>query len=139
MTDLARDGNVSPLDTSARDGVRLGRITQRTTPWSVASVLRTAILDGTLKPGSQLRETHLAADLGVSRAPLREALGIGPEIFQDKSGAGVMAQLAVIADEVALRSPMLAEHLESIKAIRAKRTADAPDVEESATMPDPIW
>ena len=39
-------------------------------------VLRNAILEGRLKPGSQLRETHLAADLGVSRAPLREALGL---------------------------------------------------------------
>ena len=29
-----------------------------------------------MAPGSQLREIPLAADLGVSRAPLREALGI---------------------------------------------------------------
>ncbi len=58
------------------DAVSLGRITQRTTPGSVVQVLRNAILEGRLKPGSQLRETHLAADLGVSRAPLREALGL---------------------------------------------------------------
>ncbi|BDY26741.1 GntR family transcriptional regulator [Mycolicibacterium mageritense] len=70
------DGSVSTLSGSGRDAVSLGRITQRTTPNSVATVLRTAILDGTLKPGSQLRETHLASDLGVSRAPLREALGL---------------------------------------------------------------
>lgn len=57
-------------------GVSLGRITQRTTPESVAEVLRTAILDGRLAPGSQLREVHLATELGVSRAPLREALGL---------------------------------------------------------------
>ena len=56
--------------------ISLGRIHQRTTPGTVAGVLRTAILDGTLAPGSQLRETHIAADLGVSRAPLREALSI---------------------------------------------------------------
>lgn len=69
MTDLAQDdsGSVAP---------GLGRLTQRTTPTTVAAVLRAAILDGKLKPGSQLRETHLASDLGVSRAPLREALGI---------------------------------------------------------------
>ncbi len=58
------------------DTVSLGRITQRTTPGSVVQVLRNAILEGRLKPGSQLRETHLAADLGISRAPLREALGL---------------------------------------------------------------
>ncbi|MFE7416170.1 GntR family transcriptional regulator [Rhodococcus sp. NPDC057529] len=52
------------------------RIHQRTTPVNVADVLRRAVLDGTLAAGSQLREAHLAADLGVSRAPLREALGM---------------------------------------------------------------
>jgi DNA-binding GntR family transcriptional regulator len=59
----------------ATNGVSLGRIEQRTRPESVAQVLRNAILDGTLPQGSQLGETHLASDLGVSRAPLREALG----------------------------------------------------------------
>jgi DNA-binding GntR family transcriptional regulator len=72
MSEASHDGSVSALSGT----VSLGRIAQRTTPASVAHVLRKAILDGRLKPGSQLRETHLAADLGVSRAPLREALGV---------------------------------------------------------------
>jgi DNA-binding GntR family transcriptional regulator len=54
--------------------VALPRLNQRTTPDHVAEVLREAILDGSLKSGSQLRETHIATELGVSRAPLREAL-----------------------------------------------------------------
>ncbi len=45
-----------------------------TTPAGVYRVLRTAILDGTVPPGGQLREGHIAADLGISRSPLREAL-----------------------------------------------------------------
>lgn len=45
-----------------------------TTPSGVYRVLRTAILDGTVPPGGQLREAHIAADLGISRSPLREAL-----------------------------------------------------------------
>lgn len=45
-----------------------------TTPDGVYRVLRTAILDGTVPPGGQLRETHIAEDLGISRSPLREAL-----------------------------------------------------------------
>jgi DNA-binding GntR family transcriptional regulator len=45
-----------------------------TTPDGVYRVLRTAILDGTVPPGEQLRETHIAADLGISRSPLREAM-----------------------------------------------------------------
>lgn len=36
--------------------------------------LRDAIVDGTLAPGEQLRDVELAAWLGVSRTPVREAL-----------------------------------------------------------------
>jgi DNA-binding GntR family transcriptional regulator len=36
--------------------------------------LRDAIVDGTLSPGEQLRDQELAAWLGVSRTPVREAL-----------------------------------------------------------------
>jgi len=36
--------------------------------------LRAMILDGTLKPGSKIREVALAEKFGVSRTPLREAL-----------------------------------------------------------------
>jgi DNA-binding GntR family transcriptional regulator len=45
-----------------------------TTPDGVHRVLRAAILDGSVPPGGQLREAHIAADLGISRSPLREAL-----------------------------------------------------------------
>ena len=76
MAEPVFEGAASTRAGASRDGVSLGRITQRTTPGSVALVIRNAILEGRLKPGSQLRETHLAADLGVSRAPLREALGL---------------------------------------------------------------
>ncbi len=40
----------------------------------IANVLKEAILSGELKPGEALVETSLANQLGVSRAPLREAL-----------------------------------------------------------------
>jgi len=36
--------------------------------------LRDAIVDGTLEPGEQLRDQELAAWLGVSRTPVREAI-----------------------------------------------------------------
>jgi DNA-binding GntR family transcriptional regulator len=41
---------------------------------SVASVIRDAILDGSLKPGQPLHENALARQLAVSRSPIREAL-----------------------------------------------------------------
>ena len=40
----------------------------------VFQTLRAAILKGELKPGERLRELQLAAKLGVSRTPIREAI-----------------------------------------------------------------
>lgn len=42
----------------------------------IADILRTSILEAELKPGDPIVEATLAAELGVSRAPLREALQI---------------------------------------------------------------
>ena len=42
---------------------------------ALASELRDRIVDGRLPAGERLNEVHLAAGLGVSRTPLREALG----------------------------------------------------------------
>lgn len=46
----------------------------RTTPALVADVLREAILHGLLKAGQPLRQDELAAQFGLSRSPVREAL-----------------------------------------------------------------
>jgi DNA-binding GntR family transcriptional regulator len=43
---------------------------------AVLAELRSRILTGTLAPGTALRQDDLAAELGVSRVPLREALRI---------------------------------------------------------------
>ncbi|MDQ2869410.1 MAG: GntR family transcriptional regulator [Acidobacteriota bacterium] len=42
---------------------------------AVASAVRDMIVDGRLPAGERLNEVHLASRLGVSRTPLREALG----------------------------------------------------------------
>ncbi|HLF99608.1 MAG TPA: GntR family transcriptional regulator [Acidimicrobiia bacterium] len=55
-------------------------ITRTSTLEQVVSALRRAILDGRLAPGTPLRETALADQLGVSRGTVREALRLlGPE------------------------------------------------------------
>lgn len=41
----------------------------------VAGSIRERIVDGRLADGQRLNEVHLAAELGISRTPLREALG----------------------------------------------------------------
>lgn len=47
-----------------------------------ASLLREAIVEGRLKPGERLKEQQLAAEFGISRTPIREAL-----LFLEAEGA----------------------------------------------------
>lgn len=54
----------------------LGQIDNKSLRERVLDSLRTAIINGELKPGDTLIETDLAAQLGISRAPLREAINI---------------------------------------------------------------
>jgi DNA-binding GntR family transcriptional regulator len=49
-------------------------VERRSTAAIVADRIRTAIMRGTFPPGTQLGEVELAAKLGVSRGPLREAM-----------------------------------------------------------------
>lgn len=49
-------------------------LVQESTPAIIARKLHNAIANGDFAPGAQLTESGLAADLGVSRGPLREAM-----------------------------------------------------------------
>lgn len=53
---------------------RLGTLQNKPLRERVVEILKDAILSGELKPGQPLVETELATQLGISRAPLREAL-----------------------------------------------------------------
>jgi len=50
------------------------KLQRETSVAQVTDLLRSAILHGELKPGTMLRQEELAARIGVSRAPLREAI-----------------------------------------------------------------
>lgn len=43
-------------------------------PTAVVAQIRQAILSGALRAGEQLREAHIAEEMGISRSPIREAL-----------------------------------------------------------------
>lgn len=51
------------------------RIAPRTLKENVTEVLRQSIIDGTLPPGTEFNQAQIAERLGVSRGPIREALG----------------------------------------------------------------
>ncbi len=61
-------GNVIALDRYQRDRGSSTRV-------QVYAALRDAIVRGELQPGQQLSENSLAARIGVSRTPIREAIG----------------------------------------------------------------
>lgn len=58
-----------------------------------ADVLRSAIVSGRLRPGDKLKELELAEQLGISRAPVREAL-------RQLEHEGLVASLPYRATEV---------------------------------------
>ena len=73
----------------------------------VSETLRSAIQDGTLKPGERLMEIPLAEELGVSRTPIRSAL--------EELAAGLAAE-RITSDEIETLERMLVEigdHMEN--------------------------
>src|SRR5581483_5669067 len=60
--------------TPRRPELRLGRVESRALHQRVADQLRAAIVSGDVAPGTWLREVDVAERVGVSRAPVREAL-----------------------------------------------------------------
>lgn len=66
--------NVYSLPIDLRQLAEEMRLSHRTSSPLVADVLREAILRGVLKGGQLLPQTEIAAQLGVSRIPVREAM-----------------------------------------------------------------
>lgn len=88
----------------------LVRLQQETMSDGAVRAMRDAILDGTFKPGSQLRETYIAADLGISRAPLREALHRLEE-------EGLVVRIPFRGAYVAEMSPRVAQEIEALRSV----------------------
>lgn len=85
---------LTPVALAARPRMKEGIVDQ----------LRRLIIDGTLAPGTVLRQEHLARALSVSRTPLREALGVlereGLVTFSASGSACVVALDARDAREI---------------------------------------
>lgn len=99
------------------------RIQRSTLRDEARRILREMILEGELGPGSRINEVHLAEDLGISRSPLREALGRLEEegFLRSEAGRGYFVQ-PLTREEVREVYPILAA-LESL----AVRTSDETD------------
>lgn len=94
---------------TANSTPQLAGITKKALRQHVADVLREAILTGEFKPGQAMTETELAAQLGVSRAPLREA-------FQQLAAEGLVENVAYHGTTVKSLTRTDIEELYSLRA-----------------------
>ena len=88
---------------------RLAVVARRTMTESVADHVREMIVDGRLAAGARVNEVRLAAALGVSRTPLREAL-------MKLTAEGALISVPQIGFQIA---PLSIAELEQIYPIRA--------------------
>jgi DNA-binding GntR family transcriptional regulator len=88
-------------------------------PDQVYVALRDAIVRGELAPGRQLSENELAAALGVSRTPLREAL----RRLRDERLVGVVPQLGTFVSRISPAAVSEAQFIREALECAAVRTA----------------
>ncbi len=98
--------------------------------------LRQQILTGSLRGGQRLREAPLAANLGLSRTPVRDALGrlAGQGLVERGPGSG-MRVATFPADEVE-QIFAIREMLETYAAERAARFASTEDIARLRALAD---
>jgi len=90
---------MSSMNSSLNQPLRLAAVTERLTlADQVYSSIKQAIISGDLRPGERLREVEVAASLGASRTPVREALS---RLEQDglvqslKTGGSIVVELSI--------------------------------------------
>jgi len=113
--------------------IQIEAVTKETLKEGVVQSLRTAILDQKLKPGQRIPESRMATKLGVSRAPVREALAVLQQeglIHRGAAGLVVANLTQVDVDEVgSLRLAL--EQLAVREAIRNGSAEDFDRLEEN--------
>jgi DNA-binding GntR family transcriptional regulator len=104
----------------------------------VAAALRSEILDGTIPPGTRIRQEEVAERLGASRLPVREALRMltaeGLIVIESNRGARVPV---LDRDEVAVLYRMR-ERIEPLALIESMSRLTEGDLEAIAAIQDRI-
>jgi DNA-binding GntR family transcriptional regulator len=103
-------------------------------PEAVAAALREAILDGTLTPGSWLREAEVARELNVSRTPVRDAFRILVAEGLVNINANQGALVAPMTSDDVLELYAVREVLEGLAARLAARRAPRECLESFAKL-----
>ena len=100
--------------------------------WSVVAYLRDKIITGELPAGQKLRETELSSELGISRAPLREAFRILEEahLIYSVPRRGCYVSRASLEDLRELYQAREMVECYSVDLIKAKKMVSFRPVEE---------
>lgn len=100
----------------------------------VAEVLRERIYAGAYEPGAALRQEQLAADLRISRTPLREALRVLERegLLTSEPGRGV--RVVSVSPETLFDAYVVREVLDGLAARLAAERAGAEDVAQLRTL-----
>jgi DNA-binding GntR family transcriptional regulator len=103
-------------------------------PETVADALREAILDGSLAPGSWLREAEVARELKVSRTPVRDAFRIlaAEGLIKINANQGVL--VAPMTSDDVIELYVMREALEALAARLAARRAPQRCFEEFSKL-----
>lgn len=103
---------------------------QRSLPETIAERIVEAIGSGHLQPGERIVELKLAAELGVSRGPLREALKVleTRQLVESRHGRGTFVTQA--SEDDLLQMVMLRANLEGFAA-RFIATSLTPDLDKA--------
>jgi DNA-binding GntR family transcriptional regulator len=96
--------------------------------------IRTAIEQGAIAPGSKISEPELARSLGISRGPLREAIGRLESCGLVVRRANVGARVVRLSSEQLLEIYQVREALEGMAARLAAARMSAAEVAELRTL-----
>lgn len=88
------------MDAGISHSAAIRLLSSRSLPSLVQKELERQILDGELPPGHRLNETEIAARLGVSRGPVREALRALDEsgLVRSERNRGVFVRTVTVAE-----------------------------------------
>jgi DNA-binding GntR family transcriptional regulator len=101
----------------------------------VYAALRGAIVRGELEPGRQLSENTLAADLGVSRTPIREALGR----LRDDRLVEIVPQLGTFVSPISPQAVRDAQFIrEALECAAVRRAAELAGEDDIAGLAESI-
>lgn len=104
----------------------------------VYCALRDAIVSGELAPGQRLRDQHLAAQLGVSRTPVREALQRLEDDGLVETTPRALTSVAPLAAQAAREAFPVVAALHALAARHSVTRLTAQDIAEMQTANDAL-